>query len=284
MRQVRCLKRIVSVIAVVLISATPASAQDAPRPDPADLIGTWEVDLRPTPDAEPYLQEFVVTTADESGFTGSFYGTAIEEGRLNLDWRAVRFAFVTADGSGPYHHSGVLRDGRMEGMTHSLGRDFLSYWTANRVMAQETGSFEALLLGRWVGELDYLDYSDNETLVKLPTRLVADFAEDGKGLDLSYFFEEPDGSIVEGRDRFYETADGVFFGDSWAVLEREVDLSRQSLRVVLARDGMDDDQPARIETTLERRGSRLTITKNVQYVGSSAPIRRNQFRFERESP
>ena len=156
--------------------------------------------------------------------------------------------------------------------------------TSDGAMAQEADSMEGLLVGSWVGELEYLNYTDNETLVELPTRLVADFSEDGRGLDLSYFFEEPDGRIVEGRDRFYETGDGIYFGDSWAVLERDVDLSRQSLRVVLVRDGMDDDLPARIETTLERRGSRLTITKNVKYVGSSAPIQRNQFRFERETP
>jgi hypothetical protein len=40
------------------------------------------------------------------------------------------FAFVTADGSGPYNHSAVLWDGRLEGLTNSTGRDFLSYWSA----------------------------------------------------------------------------------------------------------------------------------------------------------
>ncbi len=116
----------------MMVFIAAGSARIPARPDPGALVGTWEVDLRPTPDAEPYLQQFVVTSVDGDGFEGNFYGTPIEEGRLNVDWGAVRFAFVTSDRSGPYNHSGILDGGRMEGTTHSLGRDFLSYWTARR--------------------------------------------------------------------------------------------------------------------------------------------------------
>ena len=119
--------------AVLLLAAGTATASRwITGPGPEELVGIWEVDLRPTPDAEPYLQEFEVSSVDGNGFEGSFYGTPVTEGRLNVDWGAVRFAFVTADGSGPYHHSGVLREGRLEGTTHSIGRDFLAYWTATR--------------------------------------------------------------------------------------------------------------------------------------------------------
>ena len=122
---------ILGAVSVVILGAA-AWNQSVPSPDPDNLVGTWTVDLRPTPDAEPYLQTFVVISVSEKGFEGEFYGTPIEEGRLNLDWGAVRFAFVTADGSGSYHHAGILRDGWLEGTTHSLGRDFLAYWTATR--------------------------------------------------------------------------------------------------------------------------------------------------------
>ena len=122
----------VTMAVLVLATGTAAATWWNSGPGPEELVGSWEVDLRPTPDAEPYLQEFVVRSVEGNGFEGSFYGTPITEGRLNVDWGAVRFAFVTADGSGPYNHSGVLREGRLEGTTHSLGRDFLSYWTAER--------------------------------------------------------------------------------------------------------------------------------------------------------
>ena len=67
---------------------------------------------------------------DGNSFEGTFYRAPVTQARINTDRGAVRIAFVTADGSGPYNHSAVLRDGRLEGLTNSTGRDFLSYWSA----------------------------------------------------------------------------------------------------------------------------------------------------------
>lgn len=107
-------------------------AQLASAPEATELLGTWTVDLRPTPDAEAYYQEFVVTAVDGKRFTGTFYGTAIENARVNTDWGQLHFAFTTADGSGAYNTSGVLVDGKLQGRTHSLGREFLAVWTAEK--------------------------------------------------------------------------------------------------------------------------------------------------------
>ncbi|MEQ8316853.1 MAG: hypothetical protein RIE77_13345 [Phycisphaerales bacterium] len=105
---------------------------ESASPSAESLVGTWRVDLRPLPTSEPYYQPFVVESVGEKTFEGTFYGSAISEGRLNTDWGAVHFSFLTMDGSGAYLHAGVLRDGRLEGTTNSTGRDFLSVWTAER--------------------------------------------------------------------------------------------------------------------------------------------------------
>lgn len=94
------------------------------------LIGTWKVDLRPTPDVDAHYQEFVASSIDGNAFKGSFYGTEIHHGRINSDWDGVHFAVVTNDGSGDYNTSGVLKGGKLCGTTHSLGREFLAVWTA----------------------------------------------------------------------------------------------------------------------------------------------------------
>jgi hypothetical protein len=99
---------------------------------PQTLVGTWQVDLRPTPDAEPYVQEFVITAVAGNTFTGTFYGTPVEQARINSIWGKLRIAFVTRDGSGPYNHSAVLEGTRLEGLTNSTGRDFLAYWSAEK--------------------------------------------------------------------------------------------------------------------------------------------------------
>lgn len=113
-----------------------ASVAVAQSPSPAGLstsalVGTWKVDLRPTPGAAPYFQEFVVTKVNPNNtFEGTFYGTPVTQARINTDWGAIRIAFVTSDQSGPYNHSAVLKGGTLEGLTNSTGRDFLSYWSA----------------------------------------------------------------------------------------------------------------------------------------------------------
>jgi hypothetical protein len=126
--------RIAIASACIAVSALGGCSTSHPpaAPQASALVGTWKVDLRPTPEAEPYFQEFVVTGIEGHTFAGTFYGSPISQGRFNTDWGAVRIAFVTEDASGPYNHSAVLVGGRLEGLTNSTGRDFLSYWSATR--------------------------------------------------------------------------------------------------------------------------------------------------------
>lgn len=118
---------------VLVCSLTVACASPVPPPGSVsakDLLGTWNVDLRPTPSAEPYYMPFVITFVEGDTFSGRFYDTEISEARLNTDWGKLRLAFVTTDGSGAYHHSAVLEGDRLEGMSNSTGRGFLAYWSA----------------------------------------------------------------------------------------------------------------------------------------------------------
>jgi len=105
--------------------------KSSPHPVAADvLLGTWQVDLRPSPDSEPYYKEFVVESVADRSFTGTFYDTTVSQARINTDWGTLRIAFTTVDGSGAYNHSAVLKDDKLEGLSNSTGRDFLSYWSA----------------------------------------------------------------------------------------------------------------------------------------------------------
>ncbi len=51
----------------------------------------------------------------------------------NTYWGQVHFAFTTSDGSGAYNTSGILVGTQLRGTTHSLGREFLAVWTAERM-------------------------------------------------------------------------------------------------------------------------------------------------------
>ena len=118
------------LVGAFCVNAGAADKTDQNKPSADILLGTWTVDLRPTPDAEPYFKTFVVTAVDGMTFTGTFYDTENSDAKINTDWGTVRIAFTTADGSGPYHHSAVLAGDRLEGLTNSAGRGFLSYWSA----------------------------------------------------------------------------------------------------------------------------------------------------------
>lgn len=109
----------------VLLIASPAG-------DPGDLVGTWTVDLRPTPDSGPYYQPFSIQEADFQTLSGTFYGSPIQMAEINTAWDRVEFAFVTTDGSARYVTIGSLEDGTMRGTTYSSDRGLLQPWTAER--------------------------------------------------------------------------------------------------------------------------------------------------------
>tara|TARA_R110002073_G_scaffold257318_2_gene420049 strand:+ start:745 stop:1659 length:915 start_codon:yes stop_codon:yes gene_type:complete len=101
-------------------------------PEPRALLGTWRVDLRPTPGAAPYYKEMVIESVANKQLAGSFYDSEMRDSRLDATWGELRLAFITADGSGNYHTSAVLVGDTLVGTTHSIGRGFLSRWTATK--------------------------------------------------------------------------------------------------------------------------------------------------------
>ena len=101
--------------------------------DPSVLIGTWNIDLRPTPDAAPVIEQLKITRVDGNRIYGTFYNSTIQYGKLNDDWGTLVIAFVTQDGGGGrYNTSAELVGDVMKGRTHSLSRNFLSVWTGEK--------------------------------------------------------------------------------------------------------------------------------------------------------
>jgi teichoic acid D-alanine hydrolase len=91
--------------------------------------GTWVLDLRPDPNSEPYLKDFILTPTKGKEFEGEFYGTKFTGGYFNTDWDCLYFAFTTGDKDNVYYHSGYIIDNRISGISYSEGRKFTSHWT-----------------------------------------------------------------------------------------------------------------------------------------------------------
>lgn len=128
------MKHLFLTVLLILSSAFYANAQQTAKTkiDLTTLVGTWKVDLRPTPDAPAYFQTFEIKKVEGNTFTGTFYGTEIKNGRFNQDWETVYMAFTSEDNSGFYNHFAKLVGTRLEGASHSLGRNFLLPWRADR--------------------------------------------------------------------------------------------------------------------------------------------------------
>ena len=116
---------------IMILFATFSSSYSI-SDDPNKLSGTWQVDLRPSPDSEPYLKDFEITLADANSFNGKFYDTEFTGGRLNTGWSKIYFGFTTSDMSGIYFHSGYLDNDTLHGITYSEGRSFVMPWVGVR--------------------------------------------------------------------------------------------------------------------------------------------------------
>lgn len=101
--------------------------------DPQSIVGTWKVDLRPTPDAAPYYETFEIKSIKNKTINGSFYYSNITQSNINTSWGTVYGAFQTSDASTTYYTTFKLVNGKLEGTTHAPNRDFLTVWTAERV-------------------------------------------------------------------------------------------------------------------------------------------------------
>ena len=97
--------------------------------DTKELIGTYKIDLRPTPEAKPYYQNFVIKSVDGKKFKGTFYGSSIVKGLFNTEWdNRVYFGFSTSDRTNTYYHSGYFQNGKVYGISYCPDRNLVSRW------------------------------------------------------------------------------------------------------------------------------------------------------------
>ena len=101
-----------------------------------ELIGNWTIDLRPSPDAEGYFQNFEITAINERVIEGTFYGSPISNGLINTSWDRLYFAFSTSDGTHNYYHSGYLENGRVYGISYCPGREFTAPWNGVKMIKE----------------------------------------------------------------------------------------------------------------------------------------------------
>ena len=123
-------KGIITIVLSVCLISLQAKSQTKPVAD--SVLGTWIIDLRPTPESAPYLKEFKFTRIEGKKFDGEFYGYPFTGGFLNTDWDKVYFAFTTQDQSGTYYHSGFVEGNKVTGITLNENREFVLPWKGQK--------------------------------------------------------------------------------------------------------------------------------------------------------
>ncbi|MBT8196117.1 MAG: hypothetical protein KJO64_06795 [Bacteroidia bacterium] len=119
----------ISVFANINAQSGPTSNANV---DLNNVVGVWIIDLRPTPDSEPYLKEFAIEVIEGNSFSGKFYDTDFYNGHFNLNWDKLYFAFTTKDASSTYFHSGFIEDEIMYGISFSPERAFTAPWSGKK--------------------------------------------------------------------------------------------------------------------------------------------------------
>ena len=130
------------MLAALLLAASVAGANPAPA-GPASslearLAGEWSVCLFWSETAAPSRTQLILDTVEpaEGGgggaLTGSFYGSALENGRVVERGGRIVLAAMSSDASARYFHSAALEGERLAGQTLSPERGFLIIWSAVR--------------------------------------------------------------------------------------------------------------------------------------------------------
>jgi hypothetical protein len=96
------------------------------------IQGTWKIDLRPMPAAEPYLKDFVISNLTDKNFSGTFYVSDFTGGQINGNWERIYFAFTTGDKNSTYFHSGYIEEDKIQGVSYSTDRKFITPWSGRK--------------------------------------------------------------------------------------------------------------------------------------------------------
>ncbi len=132
--------------------------------------------------------------------------------------------------------------------------------------------------GDWEGNLTYLNYGDDETLVKLPVKLVATYGD--KGLKFEYFYTEPGGAIEKRTGKFELRGEKVYYNGRWEFVSAEVQ-DKENWTLQLKSTGKDNNRKADFQQSVVVTASKITVTKKVRYDGTDDWFMRNQHVFER---
>ena len=141
----------------------------------------------------------------------------------------------------------------------------------------------ASLNGNWSGYLEYLDYSDGKTKVKLPTELQAVYNKSGsdKYLSVAFVYDEGKGRSVTGEDAWSIFDEETFFYDTTACRILSFDVTEDKTVFKFERPGEDNNKPCIMLFTFTIEPNEFSILKQVVMEGDTNYFIRHKYVFLR---
>ncbi len=96
------------------------------------LLGKWKLDMSPQDQTDANFAMMEITDVQDNSFEGDFYreGVKIRSARINTQMGIIYGALISGDNSGTYNTAFYYVDGKLQGSTHAVNRNFLAVWTA----------------------------------------------------------------------------------------------------------------------------------------------------------
>lgn len=154
-------------------------------------------------------------------------------------------------------------------------------WSQNLIIEVEDFAF---LEGDWTGTLEYLDYQDDSTRVKLPTE--ATFSLSGNAVKYQFIYTEANGDEEKEKGKMKIAGDGgtlEFSKVDYQLLSRQANEEAGQFNLILEGSGTDDNRPATIKQVFMLNGGRLILSKDVVYEENGEELNRNRYFFQKKS-
>ena len=137
---------------------------------------------------------------------------------------------------------------------------------------------------QWVGQLQYLNYGDDKSIVAIPCSLKTDFTK-GKVNSIIEFDElDKNGKKMINKAKFYLSKNGKYFmmdKEKWEIISTEN--TAKTIQIIATKKGEDNGRSAEMKITwLLEKGKSLSWKKDVRYEGTNNFFNRNNFTFSKK--
>lgn len=141
----------------------------------------------------------------------------------------------------------------------------------------------AFLEGMWEGELEYLDFQDGKTRVKVPVNVIVKkktSTEDyTQYMQLKTTFTTPNGRLVSNENdmKIMEDGKGIVLDGDWKAIQKEVKKDEGYLAFSFLGENKDNNIPSKMKQSMILSKGSLTVKVEVKHESTDVWFVRSQY-------